>query len=161
MSTEEDTKRAPISEEKVQELHSTWGNHPNSLRNLRPAFTKDNAKAMQAKGAESRRMKREQAEALKTTAEMYKRLKEEMPEIDALGIMQVAVLQYLEDGNLEDASRIAMQIAPYQRARLASIDQQVTTSVTEMSDEELKKIVAQLGAQAGSAVGEGGNGPSD
>ena len=138
-----------------------WGTHPNSKLNLKPAFTKENARAMQLKGAESKRMKREQAEALKVTAEMYRRLKDEMPDIDALSIMQITALKYLDEGNLEDASRILALVAPYQRPKLATIEQQVTTKVDDMSDDELKKIVAQLGAQAGSSVGEGGNGPSE
>ena len=55
MSDEQETK--PLR-------NNGWGTHPSSLANLKPAFTKDNAKAMQLKGAESKRLKREQAEAL-------------------------------------------------------------------------------------------------
>lgn len=152
-----------VKAEIVEELKDTnkgWGTRPQSLANLRPAFTKENAKAMQLKGAESKRMKREQAEALKVTAEMYKKLQAEIPELDALGIMRVAMLKYLDEGNLEDASRIANLIAPYERPKLASIEQSVTTNTADMSDDELRNIVKQLGMQAGSAVGEGDNGPS-
>ena len=153
-----------VSDATVEALKDTnkgWGTRPSSLANLRPAFTSSNAREMQARGAESKRLKREQAEALKITAEMYKRLRTEIPDIDALGIMQIAALKYLDEGNLEDASRIAALIAPYQSAKLATIEQKVTTNVTEMTDEQLKLIVNQLGAQAGSATGEGGSGPSD
>jgi predicted transcriptional regulator len=132
-----------------EKLH---GRHPNSLAQLKPAFTSENAREMQLKGAESKRLKREQAEALKVTADMYRRLKAEMPEVDAISIMEITMLKYLNDGEMEDASRIASLIAPYQRPKLAAIEQNVTSDVSSMSDEDLKKIVAQLGVNATPAI---------
>ena len=52
------------------------GKHPNSLKNLAPLFTKENAKEMQQKGAAVRKANKEAREALKMSAWEFSQFKD-------------------------------------------------------------------------------------
>ena len=73
------------------------------------------------KGLEVRRENKARRETFKAVAKDFEQLQKELPDLDALGVMRITMLHYLEQDNLEDAMRIATLIAPYERAKLASV----------------------------------------
>jgi len=116
----------------------------NSLANLK-VITSDTAKENQKKSVQSRLANIQAREAFKLSAKNFKAVMDELPEMSSLDVIKMAMLQSLQEDNLEDAARYASMLAEYQAPKLQRIEQNTTTRVSDMSDEELQKIISQEG----------------
>ncbi len=67
--------------------------HPNSLKNLAPSFTKENAREMQLKSAASRKASSDARQALKLTMKDWKKYKEDV--LDQVDMNSLDVLKVL------------------------------------------------------------------
>lgn len=118
----------------------------NSLANLK-VITSDTAKENQKKSVHSRLANIQAREAFKLSAKNFKSVMDELPEMSSLDVIKMAMLQALQEDNLEDAARYASMLAEYQAPKLQRIEQNTTTRVSDMSDEELQKIISQEGLE--------------
>jgi len=118
----------------------------NSLANLK-VITSDTAKENQKKSVQSRLANIQAREAFKLSAKNFKSVMDELPEMSSLDVIKMAMLQALQEDNLEDAARYASMLAEYQAPKLQRIEQNTTTRVSDMSDEELQKIISQEGLE--------------
>ena len=118
----------------------------NSLANLK-VITSDTAKENQKKSVQSRLANIQAREAFKLSAKNFKAVMDELPEMSSLDVIKMAMLQALQEDNLEDAARYASMLAEYQAPKLQRIDQNTTTRVADLSDEELQKIISQEGLE--------------
>jgi len=116
----------------------------NSLANLK-VITSDTAKENQKKSVQSRLANIQAREAFKLSAKNFKAVMDELPEMSSLDVIKMAMLQALQEDNLEDAARYASMLAEYQAPKLQRIEQNTTTRVSDMSDEELQRIISQEG----------------
>jgi len=116
----------------------------NSLANLK-VITSDTAKENQKKSVQSRLANIQAREAFKLSAKNFKAVMDELPEMSSLDVIKMAMLQSLQEDNLEDAARYASMLAEYQAPKLQRIEQNTTTRVSDMSDEELQRIISQEG----------------
>lgn len=116
----------------------------NSLANLK-VITSETAKENQKKSVQSRLANIQAREAFKLSAKNFKAVMDELPEMSSLDVIKMAMLQSLQEDNLEDAARYASMLAEYQAPKLQRIEQNTTTRVSDMSDEELQKIISQEG----------------
>ena len=117
------------------------GMHPNSLKNLAPLFTKENAKEMQQKGAEVRKANKAAREALKMTAWEFSQYKKELQdvEISAETMLKVQMMKAYEEGDDDKAVEIAKALVEFEKPKLARVDQtNVEIGVEDMTDEELE-----------------------
>jgi hypothetical protein len=118
----------------------------NSLANLK-VITSDTAKENQKKSVQSRLANIQAREAFKLSAKNFKAVMDELPEMSSLDVIKMAMLQALQEDNLEDAARYASMLAEYQAPKLQRIEQNTTTRVSDMSDEELQRIISQEGLE--------------
>ena len=118
----------------------------NSLANLK-VITSDTAKENQKKSVQSRLANIQAREAFKLSAKNFKAVMDELPEMSSLDVIKMAMLQALQEDNLEDAARYASMLAEYQAPKLQRIEQNTTTRVSDMSDEELQKIISKEGLE--------------
>ena len=120
------------------------GQHPNSLKNLAPLFTEENAKEMQAKSAASRKANKEAREALKMSAREFEKIKEELKdvEISAETMLQVLMMRAYDSGDTDTAADLAKALVEFEKPKLARIDQTNTEITTEeLTDEELDALI--------------------
>ena len=118
----------------------------NSLANLK-VITSETARENQKKSTQSRLANIQAREAFKFSAKNFKAVMDELPEMSSLDVIKMAMLQSLQEDNLEDAARYASMLAEYQAPKLQRIDQNTTTRVADLSDEELQKIISQEGLE--------------
>jgi len=118
----------------------------NSLANLK-VITSETARENQKKSTQSRLANIQAREAFKLSAKNFKAVMDELPEMSSLDVIKMAMLQSLQEDNLEDAARYASMLAEYQAPKLQRIDQNTTTRVADLSDEELQKIISQEGLE--------------
>jgi len=114
--------------------------------NLVP-YTTETARLNQQKGLASRLRNIELQNQFKITAKAFLKVKEDLPEISALDVIKMAMWTALQDDNFEDAARYAEKLAEYEKPKLQRIDQSITTKTTELSDEELMRIIEEEGLQ--------------
>ncbi len=116
----------------------------NSLANLK-VITSDTARENQKKSTQSRLANIQAREAFKLSAKNFKSVMDELPEMSSLDVIKMAMLQALQEDNLEDAARYACMLAEYQAPKLQRIEQNTTTRVSDMSDDDLQMIIDQEG----------------
>ena len=122
--------------------------NPKSLENLAPKITSvEQAREMQKASVASRKANKEARERLKlTAAEMKVDVEELTNEISAIGCLKVLLVKYMQNGEYEEAAKIATTLAEFETPKLARIDQTNTEiSAEELSDEELNKKLKELG----------------
>lgn len=122
--------------------------NPKSLENLAPKITSvEQAREMQKASVASRKANKEARERLKlTAAEMKVDVEELTNEVSAIGCLKVLLVKYMQEGELEEAAKIATTLAEFETPKLARIDQTNTEiSAEELSDEELNKKLKELG----------------
>jgi len=102
---------------------------------------------MQKASVASRKANKEARERLKlTAAEMKVDVEELTNEISAIGCLKVLLVKYMQNGEYEEAAKIATTLAEFETPKLARIDQTNTEiSAEELSDEELNKKLKELG----------------
>lgn len=122
--------------------------NPKSLDNLAPKITSvEMAREMQKKSVISRKANREARERLKlTAAEMKVDVEELANDVSAIGCLKVLLVKYMQEGEYDEAAKIATTLAEFETPKLARIDQTNTEiSAEELSDEELNKKLRELG----------------
>lgn len=122
--------------------------NPKSLDNLAPKITSvEMAREMQKKSAASRKANREARERLKlTAAEMKVDVEELANDVSAVGCLKVLLVKYMQEGEYDEAAKIATTLAEFETPKLARVDQTNTEiSAEELSDDELNKKLRELG----------------
>lgn len=120
------------------------GKHPASLKNLAPAFNKENAREMQLKSAASKKANNEARQALKMTAIEFSKFKEELQDVDisAEMMLKVLMMRAFDDEDMDTAADLAKALVEFEKPKLARVDQTNTEISTEdMSDEELDELL--------------------
>lgn len=118
--------------------------HPNSLKNLAPMFTKENAREMQKKGAEVRKANKAAREALKMTAWEFSQYKKELEDVDisAETMLKVQMMKAYEEGDDDRATDIAKALVEFEKPKLARVDQtNMEVSTEDLTDEELDALL--------------------
>jgi|TARA_R110000822_G_scaffold4672_2_gene20181 hypothetical protein len=122
--------------------------NPKSLQNLAPQITSvEKAREMQKKSVQSRMANREARERLKlTAAEMKVDVDELTNEVSAVGCLKVLLVKYMQEGEYDEAAKIATTLAEFETPKLARVDQTNTEiSTEELSDDELNNKLRELG----------------
>ena len=120
--------------------------HPNSLKALRP-FNREGAIKGQKASVESRMRNKAAREALKVTAQDWKKLGQEfgdsMP--PALDVLKIAMAKALEMEDMEEATRLATVLAEFEAPKLQRQDITQVTKTADMTDEELEQEIKKMG----------------
>tara|TARA_R110000796_G_scaffold51264_9_gene120816 strand:+ start:2107 stop:2514 length:408 start_codon:yes stop_codon:yes gene_type:complete len=115
--------------------------HPNSLANLAPRFTTENAKEAQLKAAASRKLNREARERLSLTAAELKMDADQLMAVNnltALDVMRLSMVKAIANGDTDQAVDIAKALAEFETPKLGRIEQtNIEVKAEDMSDEEL------------------------
>ena len=122
--------------------------NPKSLENLAPKITSvEQAREMQKNSVISRKANREARERLKlTAAEMKVDVDELDNDVSAVGCLKVLLVKYMQEGEYDEAAKIATTLAEFETPKLARVDQTNTEILAEeLSDDELNKKLRELG----------------
>jgi len=115
--------------------------HPNSLANLAPRFTTENAKEAQLKAAASRKLNMEARERLSLTAAELKMDADQLMAVNnltALDVMRLSMVKAIANGDTDQAVDIAKALAEFETPKLGRIEQtNIEVKAEDMSDEEL------------------------
>ena len=122
--------------------------HPNSLKNLAPSFTKENAKEMQLKSAASRKASSDARQALKMSMRDWRKYKEDVLdhiEMNSLDDLKILIFKALDNEDLDTASDLAAKVAEYEQPKLQRRELQIEEIGTDaLSDEELDTKLKSL-----------------
>ena len=114
---------------------------PNSLANLAPRFTPENAKEAQLKAAAARKINREARERLSLTAAELKMDADQLMAVNnltALDVMRLSMVKAIANGDTDQAVDIAKALAEFETPKLGRIEQtNIEVKAEDMSDEEL------------------------
>lgn len=134
-------------EQETQHLDPENKVHPNSLKNLAPYFTKENAREAQRLSAISRKANREARDRLKLSMQDWVKYKEEVLDETGLGavdVLRILMYRSLDEGDMETASELAKSVAEFEAPKLARIESKVeAVKADELSVEELEAQIAQ------------------
>jgi RecA/RadA recombinase len=122
--------------------------NPKSLDNLAPKIdSSEKAREMQKNSVIARKANREARERLKlTAAEMKVDVQELTKDVSAIGALKVLLIKYIQEGELDEAAKIATTLAEFESPKLARVDAVNTeVSADELTDEELENKLKQLG----------------
>ena len=120
------------------------GHHPNSLANLKSWKDSGAAEAARLKGLETRRRNKEEREAMKHAVAAFKDLGQaDLP--PAVEVLRIAMTKAIAASDMDEATRLAALIAPYETPKLASQEITQNVTMTEQSDEELASLAKELG----------------
>jgi|TARA_B100001094_G_C18173440_1_gene796503 hypothetical protein len=126
----------------------TKGTHPNSLKNLAPLFTKENAKEMQLRSAASRKASSDARQALKMSMGDWKKYKEDVldhVDMNSLDVLKILMFKALEKEDFDTASDLAAKVAEYEQPKLQRRELQIEELGTDaLSDEELDSKLKAL-----------------
>lgn len=116
--------------------------HPNSLKNLKPHWTTETARAAQLKGVEARKANKEARDRMKMSLAEWKLYKTEVLEendMTSIDILKILMMKAMQDDDMETTLEIAKTLAEFEAPKLARVDQtNIEISAEEMTDEELE-----------------------
>jgi hypothetical protein len=122
--------------------------HPNSLKNLAPSFTKENAKEMQLKSAASRKASSDARQSLKMSMRDWRKYKEDVLdhiEMNSLDVLKILMFKALDNEDFDTASDLAAKVAEYEQPKLQRRELQIEEIGTDaLSDEELDTKLKSL-----------------
>ena len=122
--------------------------HPNSLKNLKPFFTKEKAQSAQKNSVIARKANTEAREKLKMSMRDWKLFKKDVIEeadMSSIDVLKVLIHKALSEEDYDTAADLAKSLAEFESPKLARIDQTNTElSVEELSDEELERKLIEL-----------------
>ena len=126
--------------------------HPNSLKNLKPAWTSESAREAQKNSVIARKANAEAREHLKMSMKEWKKYKTEvLDEVDvsSLDILKILMMKALDDNDFDTAADLAKSLTEYEAPKLSRVDQ-TTTEVdsSELTDEELDAKLRELGLKS-------------
>jgi len=122
--------------------------HPNSLANLKVITSSEMGRDYQLRSAAAK--KRDTA-AIQIMTEEYNcsanAVKKVLSQVDikATDVLRMSMMNALNQDNFEDAARYASQLAEYEQAKLARLEQTNITKVEDLTDDELKEILKKEG----------------
>ena len=123
--------------------------HPNSLKNLKPAWTTESAREAQANSVIARKANAEARAELKLTMNEWKKYKEEVLEeadMSSIDVLKILMMKALQADDFDTAADLAKSLAEFEAPKLARTEATVTEiSADEMSDEELDAKLKELG----------------
>ena len=121
---------------------------PQSLANLAPNFTKENAREMQAKAVASRKANKEAREKLQVTAAELKMDVDAVMEendVSAIGVLKLAMVKAIQNGDMDNAADLAKTLAEFEKPKLARVESKIEEVRTdELTDEELDAKLRQF-----------------
>jgi len=121
---------------------------PNSLANLKVITSPEMAREYQQRSTAA---KKRDSEAIKKLTEEYNcsadAVKKVLAQVDikATDVLRMSMMNALNQDNFEDAARYASQLAEYEQAKLARLEQTNISKVEDLTDEELKEILKKEG----------------
>jgi len=122
--------------------------NPNSLKNLKVITNPDMAREYQQRSVESRNRNSEAVKKLteefNCSADVVRKVLANV-DIKATDVLRMSMMNALSQDNFEDAARYAAQLAEFEQAKLARLEQTVTNKVEDLTDEELQAILKQEG----------------
>ena len=124
-----------------------YNSHPNSLKNLKPLLTSENAREYQLKSAASRKVNNLAREQLKLTIKQFKEFKDSFEEnpVGAVDILRILMVKALDEDDLVQAADLAKSLAEFESPKLSRIDQTNTeVSVSDLTDEELDRQLIEI-----------------
>jgi hypothetical protein len=117
--------------------------HPNSLKNLKPFFTKEKAQSAQRNSVISRKANAVAREELKMSMRDWKLFKTDVlaeADMSSIDVLKVLMHKALLAEDFDTAADLAKSLAEFESPKLARIDQTTTElSVEDMTDEELDR----------------------
>lgn len=117
--------------------------HPNSLKNLKPFFTKEKAQSAQRNSVISRKANTAAREELKMSMRDWKLFKTDVlaeADMSSIDVLKVLMHKALLAEDFDTAADLAKSLAEFESPKLARIDQTTTElSVEDLSDEELDR----------------------
>ena len=118
---------------------------PNSLKNLKPQrFGHEvDPREAQAKGVEAKKQNAAERKAMQTAVEAFIDKKVEVP--SAEDVLKIVMAKAIVDNDLDEASRIATLLMPYEKPKLAAQDLTVTQDVSDKTDAELIALAKEFG----------------
>ena len=119
------------------------GVHPNSLKNLRSFADPEHANAAREAGLEKRRRNAEEREAMRFAIEAFQGLKVDIP--PAVEVLRIAMSKAIRDEDMDEVTRLAALIAPYETPKLASKEVTVNDGLAEKTDAELAQLAKEFG----------------
>lgn len=115
--------------------------HPNSIANLAPRFTSENAKEAQLKAAASRKANRLAREVLALSAAELKMDADQLMSVNnltALDVLRLSMVKALAKDDVDTAVDIAKALAEFETPKLGRVEQtNIELKAEEMTDEEL------------------------
>ena len=121
---------------------------PQSLANLAPYFSKENAKEMQARGVEKRKANAKAREHLKMNMKDWRKYKDEVldeVEMDSLDVLRILMYKALDADDMDTAADLAKSIAEFEKPKLARVESKIEeVKLDDLSDEELDQKIRQL-----------------
>ena len=122
--------------------------HPNSLKNLKPAWTSESAREAQKNSVKARKANAEARAALKMTAHEFSKYKEEMKdvEVSAVNMLEVLMMKAFQEEDFDTAADLAKSLAEFQTPKLARTESTIKeVDADELTDEELEEKLRELG----------------
>ena len=122
--------------------------HPNSLKNLKPAWTSESAREAQKNSVKARKANAEARAALKMTAHEFSKYKEEMKdvEVSAVNMLEVLMMKAFQEDDFDTAADLAKSLAEFQTPKLARTESTIKeVDADELTDEELEAKLRELG----------------
>ena len=117
--------------------------HPNSLKNLVTFKDPEHANKAREAGLEVRRRNKAEKDAMKAAIEAYKDLKVDVP--SAVEVLKIAMSKAILDNDMDEVTRLAALIAPYETPKLASKEVTVNEGYSDSTDAELAALAEELG----------------
>ena len=123
------------------------GQHPNSLKNLRPSWTTESAREAQKNSVAARKANKEAREHLKLTASELKLDIEAVMadnDLSSIGVLKLAMLKAIQSDDFDTAADLAKTLAEFEAPKLARIEQTVEeVNASDMTDEELEAALRE------------------
>ncbi len=120
------------------------GTSPRELANLK-LITPETARLNQAKAVQSRLLNLAIQAEFKLNAKAFQKVMGELPQLSSLDVLRMAVHTAIAKDNWEDAARYAALLAEFEAPKLQRIESTVTTKTSQMTDDELKRIIEEEG----------------
>ena len=117
--------------------------HPNSLKNLRKIKSPEMAEEYRERGLETRRQNIAEKEAMKAAIRAYGDLNMDVP--PAVEVLKIAMAKTIMENEMDEVTRLAALIAPYETPKLASKEVTVHDGFSDKTDEELAQLAAEFG----------------
>ena len=122
--------------------------HPNSLANLAPPFTKENASNAGKRGAAVKWANKEARLAAKMSINEWKNWKKDVldeTELSAVDVMKILMVKALDREDFDTAAELASKLAEFETPKLQRIETKVEEmGADDLTDDELEAKLKEL-----------------